>query len=215
MQNNILNRGNRLFPVLLLILTFMIAIPGQAQQNQVTKIKYQSVINGKISEGPGVTVLFSDNVAYLSDSKNKIRDFIDYNRNQTVTILSDENGSFKTLTPFGQLAQPVAGEKTDTILDYTCKYAVVTSFSNKIELWYTDKAGVKASPYLGYLPGENSLVLRVTINGNRTLEAVSVEKTESEQAPAYPFDKATEVTAAEMEELKIKSRYTRVQDFEN
>ena len=119
MQNNILNRGNRLFPVLLLILTFMIAIPGQAQQNQVTKIKYQSVINGKISEGPGVTVLFSDNVAYLSDSKNKIRDFIDYNRNQTVTILSDENGSFKTLTPFGQLAQPVAGEKTETILVYT------------------------------------------------------------------------------------------------
>ena len=215
MQNNILKRGNSLFTVFFLYLTFMITIPGQAQQNQVTKIKYQSVINGKISEGPGVTVLFSDNVAYLSDSKNKIRDFIDYNRKQTVTILSDENGSFKTLTPFGQLAQPVAGEETDTILDYTCQYAVITSFSNKIELWCTDKAGVKGSPYLGYLPCENSLVLRVTINGNRTLEAVSVEKTESDQAPAYPFDTATEVTAAEMEELKIKSRYTRVPVFEN
>ena len=215
MQNNILNRGNSLFPVLLLILTFMFAIPGQAQQNQVTKIKYQSVINGKISEGPGVTVLFSDNVAFLSDSKNKIRDFIDYNRKQTVTILSDENGSYKTHTPFDQLAQPVAGEKKDTILNYTCQYAVVTSFSNKIELWYTDRAGVKGSPYLGYLPGENSLVLRVTINGNRTLEAVSVEKTNDGQVPDYPFDKATEVTAAEMEELKIKSRYTRVPVFEN
>ena len=215
MQNNILNRGNSLFPVLLILLTFMITIPGQAQQKQVTKIIYQSVINGNFSEGSGITVLFSDNVAFLSDSKNKIRDFIDYNRKQTVTILSDENGFFKTLTPFAQLARPIAGEKTDTILNYKCQYAVVTSFSNKIELWYTDQAGVKASPYLGYLPNENSLVLRVTINGNRTLEAVSIEKMDDEQAPAYPFDTATEVTSAEMEELKIKSRYTRVPVFEN
>ncbi len=215
MQNIILNQRNKLFIFFLHFLACIIAIPGQAQQKPVTKIKYQSVINGKISEGPGVTVLFADNVAFLSDSKNKIRDFIDYNRKQTVTILYGENGAYKTLTPFDQLAKPVAGEKADTILDFQCQYAVVTAFSNKIELWYTDKAGIKGSPYLSYLPGENSLVLRVTINGNRTLEAISVEKAEGEHAPAYPFDTATEVSAAEMEELKIKSRYTRVPVFEN
>lgn len=215
MQNNILNRGTALFFSLLLFLVFIITIPGQAQQKQVTKIRYQSVINGNFSEGPGITVLFSDNVAFLSDSKNKIRDYIDYNRKQTVTIISDENGIFKTLTPFSQLAQPVARERPDTILDYKCQYAVVSSFSNKIELWYTNKTGAKGSPYLGYLPNDQSLVLKVTINGNRTLEAVSVEEVPGEMAPEYPYNRAAEVSAAEMEELKIKSRYTRVPVFEN
>ena len=213
MQNQYFKRGLIAFIVLMLISAFVTT--ESVAQTTITKIRYQSVTNGKISEGPGVTVLFSGNVAFLSDSKNKIRDFIDYNRKQTVTILSGENGAYKTLTPFSQLPQPVAGENTDTILSFVCKYAVITSFSNKIELWYTNTAGAKGSPYLNYLPDENSLVLKVTINGNRTLQAVSVESETKDAAPDYPFNQATEVTAPEMEELKINSRFTQVKVFEN
>lgn len=213
MRNSYLKPAFVGLPFLLLILA--LAFPVKARQKQVTSIKYQSVNNGKISEGPGVTLLFSENVAFLSDSKSKIRDFIDYNRKQTVTILSDGDKLFKTLMPFSQLAQPVRSDKPDTILDFACNYAVITSFSNKIELWYTEKTGVKGSPYLNYLPDENSLVLKVTINGNRTLQAVSIENATEGAAPDYPFDKASEVTAPEMEELKINSRYTRLSVFEN
>ena len=214
MQNIHFKPEIKRFAILFLILTTLI-FAVQAQQKQVIKIQYKTVINGKTSDGPGVTVLFSDNVASLSDAKNKIRDFIDYNRNQTVTIINTENGLFKTLTPFSQLPQPATCEVHDTILGFECNYAVISSFSNKIELWYTDKAGAKGSPYLNYLPNENSLVLKVTINGNRTLQAVSVENVAGENRPDYPFDKALKVTAPEMEELKIKSRYTSLVVFEN
>lgn len=214
MQNIYFKPEIKRFATLFLILTTLV-ISVQAQQKEVIKIQYKPVINGKTSDGPGVTILFSDNVASLSDSKNKIRDFIDYNRKQTVTILNTGNELFKTLTPFSQLPQPTTGESSDTILGFECNYAVISSFSNKIELWYTDKAGAKGSPYLNYLPTGNSLVLKVTINGNRTLQAVSVENVADGNKPDYPFDAALEVTAPEMEELKIKSRYISLVVFEN
>ncbi|GEM_PF-5540496 len=142
-------------------------------------------------------------MALLSDSKNIICDFIDYNRNQTVTILNIANGLFKTLTPFCQLPQSTTGESRDTILGFECNYTVISSFSNKIELCYTDKADAKGSPYRNYLPSGNSLVLKVTINGNRTLRAVSIENVSDRNRPDYPFDAALEVTAPEMIEVSI------------
>lgn len=200
------------------IVTFFLTLAISANvfaQNMVTKVNYKSVVNGKADEGRGLTIRVSDNVVSLTGPGKKIRDFIDYNEEQTVTILSDGNKLFKTSTPFKGLPQPVLGSNRDSVMGFNCSYAVINSFSNKIEVWFTDKAGVKGSPYLNYIPDCHSLVLKVTINGNRTYEAISITNDTIDTAFDYPVNQAQEVSAAEMEELKINSRFTSVKVFQN
>jgi len=201
-----------------LLLSFIFATPAHAQKSKkknAFKVNYAAIHNGTESPGRGMTLIFSDDVAFLSESDDQIQNFIDYGKNQTVTLLNYEDELYKTLTPFDSLPQPKAGDKTETILGFDCQYAVLSSFSNTIEIWYSDKTGAKGSPYQAYLPDRNSLVLKVTVNGSRTLLAKSIEKLDKDSVPDYPFSQATAVSASELEELKIKSRYTTLPVFEN
>jgi len=201
-----------------LALLFIFATPTYAQKSKKKsgfKVRYAAIYNGTESPGRGLTLNYSDGVAYLSSPDDQIQNFIDYEKNQTVTILNYEGELFKTLSPFDSLPQPKPGDKTETILGYDCQYAVLSSFSNTIEIWYSDKTGAKGSPYLSYLPDTESLVLKATINGSRTLVAKSIEKLDKDSIPDYPFSQAKEVSASELEELKIKSRYTILPVFED
>lgn len=200
------------------LLLFIFSAPAYSQKSKEEsgfKVRYAAVHNGTESPGRGLTLIYFDEVAYLSDPGDQIRNFIDYRNSQTVTILNYENELFKTLTSFDSLPQPKPGDKTETILGYDCQHAKLSSFSNSIEVWYSDKTGAKGSPYQAYLPDTKSLVLKVTINGSRTLLAKSIEKLDKDSVPGYPFNQAKEVSASELEELKIKSRYTILSVFEN
>ncbi|MGQ7870540.1 PNGase F N-terminal domain-containing protein [Sunxiuqinia sp. sy24] len=193
------------------ILLILFAAPTYGKKHKkgsAFEISYASYRNGSEVPGRGMSVKYANQIAYLSNNGDKIRSYIDYAKNKTVTILNYEDELFKTLTSFDSLPQPKAGGKTETILGYDCQYAKLSSFSNTIEIWYSDQTGAKGSPYQGYLPDNSSLVLKVTINGNRTLVAKAIDKLHADSIPDYPLDEATEVTASELEELKIKSRYT-------
>ncbi len=202
--------------LLILILAAAFSVRGQNKKNvSAVKVVYKSFREGKESRGPGMTIIYRNDVAFLSDADDKIRDFIDYGKKRIVTILNYENELYKTLSPFDSLPKPVAGKTEETILGYPCKYAVLTSFSNKIEIWYSEKNGAKGSPYLNYIPDDQSLVLKIVINGNRNLTATSIEKIEPGDFQDYPLEKAKTVSTAELEELKIKSRYSVITVFEN
>ncbi len=138
---------------------------------------------------------------------------MDYRTNENVTIIDYAGELYKTITPFDSLPKPTFSDKKETILDYNCKHASFFSFSNKIDVWYTEKSGAKGSPYSRYLPNDDALVLKVVINGNRTLIADSIEKIVG-SLPDYPVDNAEEISNAELEELKIKSRYIRLSVFD-
>lgn len=200
------------------ILLLFVAPPSYGKKHKkgaAYSVNYVSIRNGAEVPGRSMRMKYANQVAYLSENGDKIRSYIDYGTQQTVTILNYEDELFKTLTAFDALPQPQLGDKEETILGYKCQYAKLSSFSNTIELWYTDQTGAKGSPYQGYLPDSNSLVLKVTINGNRTLVAKSIDKLAADSIPAYPLEEATEVTVAELEELKIKSRYTVLPVFED
>lgn len=64
--------------------------------------------------------------------------------------------------------------ETKTILGYPCKKVETSINSNKIELWYTDKLGVKGAP--SELGQDLGLVLEVIRNGNTRTFATKVEK---------------------------------------
>lgn len=205
-------------PFITSLLLLFILFAGQVEarsKGKAYQVTYNSVQNGKPAPGRGLTLRYYDGVAYLSEDDAKIRSFIDYNQLKTVTILNYENELFSTLTPFDSLPQPTAGNQQEELLGYTCNYASFSAFSNKIEVWYTDKAGAKGGPYQAYLPNNESLVLKVTFNGNRTLVASEIEKISRDSIPSYPLTEAKEVSASELEELKIKSRYTSMPIFED
>jgi hypothetical protein len=67
-----------------------------------------------------------------------------------------------------------ATNETKTILGYPCKKVETSINSNKIEVWYTDKLGVKGAP--AELGQDLGLVLEVIRNGNTRTFATKVEK---------------------------------------
>ena len=187
----------------------------KTKHEKAYKITYNSLQNGKPAPGRGISLKYVNGVAYLSDEEDKIRSFIDYNNAQTVTILDYQKKLFKTQTPFDSLPQPTAGEQTEKILGYSCNYATFFSFSNKIEVWYTNELNAKGSPYQSYLPTREALVLKISINGTRSIVATKIEKLAKDSIPSYPLQEAKTVSTSELEELKIKSRYTSFNVFEN
>ncbi len=178
-------------------------------------VKYDYLINGKSLNEKGMLLKYFKNVAYLSESKDKIQEFIDYNNSQTVTVLNYNDILYKTSTPFDSLPQAKFEERKQKILGYDCKYAVFSFFSNTIEVWYTTQAPAKGGPYKNYIPEDDALVLKLTVNGMYEFEAKSITKVKLDEIPAFTADKATEVKAARLEELKIRSRYTSISVFKD
>ncbi len=161
---------------------------------------------------PVARLLFAKGVAYLSDRNDKIQEFIDYNRGAVVTIIKYEDRYYKTVEKFIDLPQPKLQQDEKKILNYLCKKAVFKAFSNTIEIWYTEKAPAKGSPYKNYLPGD-ALVLKIKVNGSPRMIATSLKKIKDPDL-FYPFEQATPIDKARLRELQIKSRYVRVPVFE-
>lgn len=197
------------------MLCFSIFATAKNRKENDYQVTYEYLINGKVVKERGLILKYSKNIAYLSDSKDKIQEFIDYNSKQTVTVLNYKDILYKTSIPFDSLPQPKLEDKEQKILGYDCKCAVFSFFSNTIEVWYTTLAPAKGGPYKVYIPDDNALVLKVTVNGMYEFEAQSIGKVKRDEIPEFTVDKATEVTAARLEELKIRSRYTTLSVFDN
>lgn len=161
-------------------------------------------------------VMVHKGVAKVGETRNGLSSFIDYNRNEKVELLYENDMPFKTVTLFDSLAHPYKQEATtDKIIGYTAQKSTYTSFSNTIEVWYTTEADFSGTMYPSIAPVENALVLKLRFNGGTTYQLQSIEKQKGKNTVfEYEYEKARTITADIMEEKKIESRYITVQVFD-
>jgi GLPGLI family protein len=103
--------------------------------------------------------------------------------------------------------------ETKVILGYTCKKATTVVNSNRIDLWYTTDAGIKAAPTsLGQSLG---LVLEQVRNGNSFITATKIE--EVKKFKPIDLEKiSTQLTdGLTYKDLLWKSRFTTLNVFNN
>ncbi len=200
-----------LLKLIISMVSFMVFVSSYAQ-NPVEIIYHKSEKDKGAK--PNTTVVFYKNIAYLSNSSDKTFSFIDYKKEFVVDMIKYKGEYFKTIESIDSLPQPVFQNETENILGYTCKKAVFKAFSNTIEVWYTDKANAKGSPYKNYLP-KNSLVLKIKINGSLRLIASEIHELDKKTELFNPMDDAHEISMAELRELQIKSRYVTMSVFKN
>lgn len=193
------------------IVSFMVFVSSYAQ-NPIEIIYHKSEKDKGAK--PSTTVVFYNDIAYLSNSSDKTFSFIDYKNSIVVDMIKYKGMFYKTLESFQSLPQPVLKDEEEKILGYNCKKAVFKAFSNKIEVWYTDKANAKGSPYKSYLP-KNSLVLKIKINGGLRLIATDIHEFDEKTNLFNPMNEAKEISMAELRELQIKSRYVTMSVFKN
>ncbi|MCU4166339.1 PNGase F N-terminal domain-containing protein [Carboxylicivirga caseinilyticus] len=192
----------------------LISVNALSGNKTAYKLKYSFYANEKKIDERGLTVTYINEIAYLSNDSDKVRNFIDFKNDNVVSILKYNNNLFKVTTPFDSLSKPVFKESQDYILDYKCKYATFSSFSNTIEVWYTTDAPASGSPYKSFIPEKNALVLRVRINNSYMYQIEAIDKVKLASIPDYPESEAEEVRQSRMEELLIRSRYVTLPIFE-
>ena len=196
---------------LVLILSFFLGV--LTAQNKAIEVVYHKFTNGEEDSSYSMKMQYDQGVSYLSEANDKTQAFIDYNRKMLVDIITYNDKKYKSLEVFDSLPKPSYSDDTETILGYKCKKATYSAFSNTIEVWYSEKPKPKGSPYRAYGP-KNSLVLKVSINGGRTLIATKIHNLSEDTELDYPFDEAKEISKAEYRELQIESRYTTLNIFD-
>ena len=184
------------------------------QKTKCWKINYEGFNNGE-PNGNKRQIYYDGHIVFLSQKDDKIQRYTNFKRRENISIIEQEGDLFKLITPFDSLPRPTIEETGEFLLDYKCKKAVYSYFSNKIEVWYTEEAPARGSLFERFIPSENALVLKFMVNGNRETRAVSIEKIKNATLPEYQADKAKVVNDAQFEELKINSRFTVFPVFKN
>jgi GLPGLI family protein len=102
---------------------------------------------------------------------------------------------------------------TKVILGYSCKKATTVVNSNRIDLWYTTDAGIKAAPTsLGQNLG---LVLEQVRNGNSFVTATKIEEVKKSKAIDLQKIRAKLTDGLTYKDLLWKSRFTTLNVFNN
>lgn len=202
-----------LLPFLLLI---CVSISAQPKKTTAYKISYIQYSSNNIADCDTFNIYYFDGVCFLTDNTGAISQYIDINRGLNVDIIVKDNEYYKTTQAISDNPKPVEiSDETEKVNKYKSKKATYNSFSNKIEVWYTDKTNVYGSPYQRFFPNAESLVTKIVVNNNRTIDLIDINKVSNSDLPDYYFDAAKEITDPEFEELKILSRYEVVPVFEN
>lgn len=194
----------------LLFLLLISPIIVSSQSNIETyKISYNS-------EGINYSLYYQDDIMFLSKADASIKQYANFKEQTNFSVINSNDSLFRLATKFSDLPKTVKiEEKTKVkILGYKCKYAEYSYFSNKVELWYTEDAKAKGSLFSRFLPSENALILKIKVNGSLRLTATAIEKIDTLQFD-YLADNATEVSDAKFEELKINSRFTVLNIFDD
>ncbi|MFA9192719.1 PNGase F N-terminal domain-containing protein [Flavobacterium sp. FZUC8N2.13] len=132
-----------------------------------------------------------------------------------ISTIAFEDKIYKKITPFDSLPSPKKEEDNAVILGYNCEHVSFSYFSNRIDIWYTEKTIPKGTPNSNYLPNKNALVLKMVFNGNQTLVANAITKVKNPKPLYTDIGNAFVVNQSEFEEIIIKSRYDRISIFEN
>lgn len=184
------------------------------QQSSTYRMNYIQFENGK-QTGNEIETSYSEQIVFLSDSADKIKHYTDFKHNENVSTITFEDNLYKNVTPFSDLPKPIFKDTSAVILGYNCALAKYSYFSNSIDVWFTEEATIKGSPYSRFLPSNKALVLKIIVNGNREIVADSITEIQNQSPPEYLADQAQLVTDAEFEEIKINSRFISVPIFKD
>lgn len=183
----------------------------ECKKENITKITYEQYSHGKLIPNREVTLSCANGIVGLSNSSQVESFFINYNTKRVIKALQLGEDAYQQVTQFSDLPKPVLKDDTIKILGYECKKASFVIFSNKIDVWYTQNAKLNGSPSLSVII-EDGLVLKYTVNGNRTILAKSMENEKGTMV--YPNKNALLIEEARYRELIIKSRYVTIPVFE-
>lgn len=171
---------------ILFVSILCLSLSSYAQKLTSYVIQYNQSFNGNTPANQnGVLVYANANETYVSSEKDiqgqllppYERVLVERSSGNTLLKLAKlKDGSLiltrDSLALSKQKFNPT--KETKTILGYPCKKVETSINSNKIELWYTDKLGVKGAPT--ELGQDLGLVLEVIRNGNTRTFATKVEK---------------------------------------
>ncbi|QIH34991.1 PNGase F N-terminal domain-containing protein [Sphingobacterium sp. DR205] len=171
---------------ILFVSMLCLSLSSYAQKLTSYVIQYNQSFNGNTPANQnGVVVYANVNETYVSSEKDlKGQLSPPYERvlversagNNLLKIAKLKDGSLILTGDAQALSKQkfTPTNETKTILGYPCKKVETSINSNKIELWYTDKLGVKGAP--SELGQDLGLVLEVIRNGNTRTFATKVEK---------------------------------------
>ncbi|MDX9903793.1 MAG: PNGase F N-terminal domain-containing protein [Bacteroidales bacterium] len=212
--------------LLLFLITVIVNSSGALAQKPV-RVTYKTIVNGR--EMPGATRNFieSDGVAVKLSATPRDPDrkempapvqssYIDLAGRRYIRLADMPDGTrISTVMSFTDM--PVAeltGEK-EIIAGYECMKTRLTWFSNTIEIWYTEDAGVAGTPVPAYSVPEG-LVLRVVRNGNNVTEAEKVEQfRKGDLKISLPADPGTVVDVMAFEHYMREAFVTTITVFDN
>lgn len=178
------------------------------------KVSYDQFENGKKSNR--ITEIFYQNqIVFLTNKSDKVQQYIDLNNAINISTISFEDKVFKKVIPFDSLPKPKKENDNRVILGYNCQHVSYSYFSNRIDIWYTEKTNVKGTPNSNYLPSKNALVLQMVYNGNQTLVANAITKIKNYQPFINYNENPVVVDKSEFEEIIINSRYKKLAIFDN
>ncbi|MFM2225000.1 MAG: hypothetical protein RJA07_1202 [Bacteroidota bacterium] len=180
-----------------------------AQSNY--EIVYEQYENNKLIPNRTISLKCNNEKAAIANSSTTEHFFIDYKNKTTIKTALLSNTKFAVITSFDSLPKAVITNEKDTLLGMPCKKIKYDIFSNRIEVWVTDKAMCKGSPSISFVP-QNELVLKYSINGSRVIIAKSMQLIQ--QNILFPNDSFKKITEPEYAAAQIKSRYSIIPIFE-
>ncbi|MGV8826800.1 MAG: PNGase F N-terminal domain-containing protein [Breznakibacter sp.] len=150
------------------------------------KVTYRFLYNGQESDrtpllfleySNGITKLWQNDPAVKSLIPGYAREatYIDYQAAMVYRVCDFGNQElYHSSMAFDRLNKVELVDGTREILGYNCKKATTVINSNRIDIWYSEEAGLKGSPNInsGMVPG---LVLSIVRNGNSETVASKIE----------------------------------------
>ena len=201
----------RIYKLILVLFPFVLF----AQKNHDTyKVNYEQYVNGKKTDR-STAIFFQNQLVFLTNKSDKVQQYIDLKNSANISTITFEDKVFKKITPFDSLPIPKKENDKIVILGHNCEHVSYSYFSNRIDIWYTEKTIAKGTPNSNYLPNKNALVLKLVYNGNQTLVANAITKVKNHQPFMDDAPNAVVVNQSEFEEIIINSRYSRIKIFEN
>ncbi|SER37925.1 GLPGLI family protein [Pedobacter rhizosphaerae] len=212
--------------ILLLLISFPFFLRAQSPLNSKNtyKIIYSRLANGKPLDDQQAVVVIACAQQNLISTTSVLANKAKYPFEQTIVVKPSNNlFQIADLSPGNQISteDPTAigkqnfeiSQETKVILGYTCKKAITVVNSNKIELWFTTDAGLKAAPTA---LGQNlGLVLEQVRNGNTMLKASKIESIKNQKLINVAAQSNASTDALTYKDLLWKSRFTTLSIFKN
>ncbi len=171
--------------LVLFVLAFHTFIYAQKDAvNKTGKVEYEIWRSGAVQHDNDKLILeYANGVAkYWNDNSGKhlipevpVRmTYLNYNEGKVYRQAKFMNGeTFYTTKDFNDISNYKKDGELVEILGYKCQKYVGSSFSNKIELWVLEDAGIKGTPLFGF-PHPNGVVLKYVRNGSYGWQATGI-----------------------------------------